>query len=42
MLEEFSSIKGIVNSSVEELKYIEGLGPKKSKKFIDLVNQEYK
>ena len=42
MLEEFSSIKGIVNSSIEELKDIEGLGPKKSKKFIDLVNQEYK
>ena len=42
MLEDFTSIKGVVNSSAEELKDIEGLGPKKSKKFIDLVNQEYK
>ncbi|MHA1557059.1 MAG: ERCC4 domain-containing protein, partial [Candidatus Heimdallarchaeota archaeon] len=42
MLETFGSIKGVLNATVEELTEIEGVGPKKSKKFIDLVNQEYK
>ncbi|MHA1156575.1 MAG: hypothetical protein ACTSQK_10750 [Candidatus Heimdallarchaeota archaeon] len=35
-------MKGVLNATVEELTEIEGVGPKKSKKFIDLVNQEYK
>ncbi|MHA1463010.1 MAG: ERCC4 domain-containing protein, partial [Candidatus Heimdallarchaeota archaeon] len=42
MLESFGSIKGVLNATVEELTEIEGVGPKKSKKIIDLVNQEYK
>lgn len=42
MLEAFGSIKEVLNSTEEELTEIEGVGPKKSKKFIDLVNQEYK
>ncbi|MHA1155011.1 MAG: ERCC4 domain-containing protein, partial [Candidatus Heimdallarchaeota archaeon] len=35
MLESFGSIKGVLNDTVEELTEIEGVGPKKSKKFID-------
>lgn len=42
MLEAFGSIKGVLGSTEEELTEIEGVGPKKSKKFIDLVYQEYK
>ncbi len=41
MLETFGTIKGVVNSTEEELTEIEGVGPKKSKKIIDLVNLEY-
>ena len=42
MLETFGSVKRVINSTEKELTEIEGVGPKKSKKFIDLVNQEYK
>jgi len=41
LLESLSSIKRIVNSTEEEIAQIEGIGPKKSKKLVDLVNQDF-
>jgi len=41
MLEKFKSVKGVINASAEDLKEIEGLGAKKSKKFTELVEETY-
>ncbi|MFW9921829.1 MAG: ERCC4 domain-containing protein [Candidatus Thorarchaeota archaeon] len=42
ILESFGSLKNVFATSFEELQSIEGLGPQKSQKIIDLINQEYK
>ena len=41
LLENLGSIRKIVNATEDELKKIEGLGVKKSQKFVDLSNKEY-
>ena len=41
LLDTFGSIKNIINSNEEEMAEIEGIGPIKSKKFLDLANQEF-
>ena len=41
LLETLGSICKVVNASPDDLKKIEGLGDKKSQKFVDLSNKEY-
>ena len=41
LLENFGSIRKIVNATSEEIKEIEGLGEKKNEKIVDLSNKEY-
>ncbi|MHA1171463.1 MAG: ERCC4 domain-containing protein, partial [Candidatus Heimdallarchaeota archaeon] len=41
LLENLGSIRKIVNASEDELKKIEGLGVKKSRKLADISNKEY-
>lgn len=41
MLDEFKSVKGVINASDKDLEEIEGLGSKKSKKFTELVEETY-
>ena len=41
LLEDLGSIRKITNASPDDLKKIEGLGVKKSQKFVDLSNKEY-
>ena len=41
LLENHGSISNIVNAKEDELKKIEGLGVKKSRKIVDLSNKEY-
>jgi Fanconi anemia group M protein len=42
LLETFGTINNVLNASVNELEEVEGLGPKKSKKILDLANRQYK
>lgn len=41
MLEEFKTIKNIVNSTEEKLKKIEKIGEKKAKDIIEIINKKY-
>jgi Fanconi anemia group M protein len=41
LLETFGTISNVINAPLEELEKVEGLGPIKSKKILDLANQEY-
>jgi len=41
LLESFGSVKKMVNTSLEELRAIEGLGEKKSRKIIEILTREY-
>ncbi|MGC9780181.1 MAG: DEAD/DEAH box helicase family protein [Candidatus Heimdallarchaeota archaeon] len=42
LLESLGSVRNVINASENDLKVIDGLGPKKSQKFVKLSNQEYK
>lgn len=41
MLKAFKSIKNIVNASIDELKEVEKIGPKKAKQIKDVVDSDY-
>jgi Fanconi anemia group M protein len=41
MLEKLRSVKGVINASEKDLKEIEGMGSKKSKKFKELAEETY-
>ena len=41
LLETFGTISNVINASVDELKEVEGLGPKKSEKMVNLSKQKY-
>lgn len=42
LLVTFGSISKVINASIDELKEVEGLGPKKSEKMVNLSKQEYR
>ena len=41
LLKKFGSIKGVMNASENELMKIEGLGEKKVKGILKVINKEY-
>ncbi|NHJ47152.1 MAG: DEAD/DEAH box helicase [Asgard group archaeon] len=42
LLETFGTINNVINASIDELKKVEGLGPKKSEKILELANRQFK
>jgi len=42
LLETFGSISNVINATIDELKEVDGLGPKKSEKMVNLSRQEFK
>lgn len=41
LLERFKTIKGLVNAPLDEIRMVQGIGPKKAKAIVDFVNREY-
>ena len=41
LLEQFGSVRKIVNSSIDELKDVEGIGERKARDLVEIFDEEY-
>jgi Fanconi anemia group M protein len=42
LLENFDSVKNVVNASADDLQEVDKVGKKKAKQIFDIVNRKYK